>query len=559
MRVMRKTAGLGAALAMSLVLAACGGSGPGSTGTGATPQSLATQAQYNPQPRDNIKDGGTLTTALPEISAQFNPFQGDATLYSRTVWNWYNPLLITFTPTGDAVFNKDYLADVKEETVDGNTKITYTINPKATYNDGTPIDWRTFEATWKADSAADPAYVVLSSDGYNRIASVTPGVDDRQAIVTFKGINVWWPGLFNNVLNPKALAPDVFNKGYVNTPHLEWGAGPYVISKFEQQNGVITFERNPKWWGDKGKLDTRTFLVMEDSASINAFRNGQIDATGVSTADRLAQVKDMPGIDIRRSMTTGTFLFTLNSKSPVLAETAVRKAVFEGIDRVQLGKILHQGLDYSEDPPGSLNLLSFQKGYQDNVSKVIRFDPEQAKKDLEAAGWVAGPDGTRTKNGQPLKITYVNTGDNPVVKATATATAAMLKNIGVTLDIQQVPSSEFSSIVSGRKFDMFFSGFQMGDPYGVAYICQVYCSDSQLNVSGTGQPALDEQVKAVNTLPTPEEQFAKANEVETEALKTYGVLPVDNGPTIVAVKKGLANYGAGLFFTPLPQDIGWQK
>lgn len=559
MRVVRKTAGVAAAAVMSVALVACGGSGGDAGGPKDSPQSLAGQAQYNPQPYENLKDGGTLTTALPEISPQFNTFQGDQTLYSRQVWNWYNPLLITFTPTGEPVFNKDYLADVKPETVDGNTKVTYTLNPKARFNDGSPFDWRVFEATWKATNATDPAYIVNSSDGYDRITSVTPGADDRQAVVTFRGINVWWPGLFNNVLNPKALAPDVFNKSYVNTPHPEWGAGPYAISKFDQQNGTITFERNPSWWGDKGKLDSRTYVTMEASASINAFKNGQIDATGVSTSDRLAQVKDMAGIDIRKSTTTSIDLFTLNSKSPMLADPAVRKAVFQGIDRAQLGKILHQGLDYSEEPPGSLNLLPFQEGYQDNFSKVITFNADEAKKGLDAAGWTAGPDGVRTRNGQPLQFTYVNTGDDPVGKAAATATAAMMKNIGITLDIRQVPSAEFSAILKGRTFDMFFSGFNQSDPYGLAYICQVYCSDSQLNVSGTGQPALDEQVKAVNQLPTEEQQFAKASEVETEAFKTYGLMPVDNGPTIVAVKKGLANVGAGMYFSSLPQNIGWQK
>ena len=32
-----------------------------------------------------------------------------------------------------------------------------------------------------------------------------------------------------------------------------------------------------------------------------------------------------------------------------------------------------------------------------------------------------------------------------------------------------------------------------------------------------------------------------------------------NVPAIVAVKAGLANYGAGRFFTPTPEMIGWQK
>ena len=116
--------------------------GPAAGTAARTAQSLAEKTQYNPQPYENIRDGGTLTTSLPEISPQFNTFHLDGTTYTLAVWRWYNPILITFTPDGQAVYNPDYLTDVKPETVDGNTRITYTINPKATYNDGSPIDWR---------------------------------------------------------------------------------------------------------------------------------------------------------------------------------------------------------------------------------------------------------------------------------------------------------------------------------------------------------------------------------------------------------------------------------
>jgi peptide/nickel transport system substrate-binding protein len=204
-------------------------------------------------------------------------------------------------------------------------------------------------------------------------------------------------------------------------------------------------------------------------------------------------------------------------------------------------------------------LLPFQDGYQDNFSKVITFNPEQAKQGLQAAGWTPGPDGIRVKDGKPLEFTYVNTGDDPVGKAVAGATAAMLKNIGVRLNIRQVPSSEFSTIVTGKRFDMFYSGISQSDPYGIAYICQLYCSDSTLIKSGVNSPALDAQLRAINQLPTPQEQYTAANEVETEAFKTYGVMPTINRPAIVAVKQGLANYGAERFFVATPETIGWQK
>ena len=140
MHVVNRTVALAVTAVLSVALVACGGS-ENRSGSGDTTQSLSQQAQFNPQPYENIRDGGTLTTALPEITPQFNIWQGDMTLYTRTVWNWHNPLLITFTADGDAVFNPDYLTDVKQDTVDGNTRVIYTINPKASWDDGTPLAW----------------------------------------------------------------------------------------------------------------------------------------------------------------------------------------------------------------------------------------------------------------------------------------------------------------------------------------------------------------------------------------------------------------------------------
>ena len=534
-------------------------SGPSGGNGGETAQSLAEKTQYNPQPYENIKDGGALTTSLPEISPQFNTFHIDGTLYTLAVWRWYNPILITFTPDGQAVYNPDYLTDVKPETIDGNTRITYTINPKATYNDGSQMDWRSFESSWKASNGTDPAYLVSSSDGYDRITSVVRGVDDRQAVVTFQGINLWWQSLFNVLVNPKAADPAVFNQGYVTTPHNEWGAGPYQVQKYDQQNGVIVFERNPRWWGRPGKLDTRTFVTLEDVASLNAFRNGQIDAVDVGSKDRYAQVQGQPGIEIRKGPSLQLDYLTLNGESPVLSGPQVRKAIFEAIDREQILKFHFDGLDYSAEPGGSMIFLPFQNGYADNVGKVVTFDPEQAKKDLDAAGWTVGPDGVRAKDGQPLKITYVNTGDDPVGKAIAGGTAAMLKNIGAQLDIRQVPSADFSRILTGKEFDMFYSAVSQSDPFGIAYICQIYCSTSGFIKSGVNDPKNDELIRSVNTQPTPDAQYAKAADAETAALSTFGILPTVNVPAILAVKAGLANYGAGRFFTPTPEMIGWQK
>ncbi|ANY08383.1 ABC transporter family substrate-binding protein [Pseudonocardia sp. HH130630-07] len=557
-RSIRRGALTSTVVAVALLLGACGGGGseePTQTG-----EALSTTPSFNEQPYENLRDGGEVTLPFRSgLTPQLNRFQGDGTTDTWLSWNWYNPALITFTPNGDPIMNPDYITEATAADSGGDTTVTYTLNPKAVYNDGTPIDWRAFEATWKSNNGSDPAFIPNSTDGYDRITSVTRGVDDRQVIVTFDGVNVWWQSLFNYLVHPKVAAdPQIFNQGYLNKPHTEWGAGPYTVSDYDQQNGTLSFERNPKWWGKPGKLDRVTLVTLEQTAKVNAFRNGQIDAAEAETADLLAQAKSVPDADIRISGTPADYLLTLNSTSPVLKETEVRKAIFQGMDRVQLSEIQFQGMGYSEAPSGSLVLKPFQKGYQDN--SAVQFDPEAAKQGLDAAGWAPGPDGVRAKGGQPLRFTYVQVGDTATKRAVSGALVAMMKNIGADLQVRQLPSSDFAKVMANAEFDMAYSGFRSSDPYGVAYICQQYCSNSTLNKSGTGTPDLDAELAKVNTLPTADEQYAAANAVEKKALATYGILPVYSGPTVWATKPGLANWGASLFATPpLPELVGWQN
>ena len=111
MSVVKKFAALATGAALFITLGACSGSpesdGNARGGGGDTAKSLAERTQYNPQDYDNLKDGGTLTTALGEISPQWNIFQGDATAYSLALWTWYNPVLTTFAADGKPAFNSD--------------------------------------------------------------------------------------------------------------------------------------------------------------------------------------------------------------------------------------------------------------------------------------------------------------------------------------------------------------------------------------------------------------------------------------------------------------------
>lgn len=577
MKISKKSVVAGLAVcALAMPLAACGSSsdnnssGSGNSGNGSSSQSgsaAATLSDYNPQPRSNVKDGGTLTLPIVEIPDQLNNFQADSDAYAAELWTYLNPQMTFYQPDGTWSFNKDYLTDVSEKTVNGNTVVTYTINPKAKWNDGSPMTWQSYKVTAEANGGKIKGYEASSTDGYSQIKSVTQGKDDHQAVVTFNGPWAWWQGLFAFVLNPHINSADAFNNDYIGNFHPEWGAGPFKLQSYNKKGGTVTIVRNPKWWGDTAKLDKVVFEQMEDTASINAFKNGEIDEVSVQTKDRLSQVQAMSGIKILRAGSVSTNLLELNGKSATLTDPNVRKAIFESLDRKTLASIRYQGLDYNQPLPGSFNLMPFQPGYQDALTNAgYKYDPTEANKLLDAAGWKMGSDGIRAKDGKKLSLDYPFIGDDPTLIAQSKAMIAMAKKVGVEIKMRSVPDADFSKTFTGGKWDLFALGFSQSDPFGVAYMCQIYCSNSGLNLSQTGTKAIDAKLHALAKIPTANGQIKAAMPLEAKIIsQTWGMLPTDSAPTIDAVKEGLANvdpepyFGPDLFGTLPVQNEGWQK
>ncbi|MGW8725135.1 ABC transporter family substrate-binding protein [Streptomyces sp. NPDC055808] len=547
--------------AVSVTATACQSSSGKSASDAAAkdaPKAASSVADYNPQPYDNIKDGGTYTTA-GTFDDQGNPFNVNATLTATRVWSWYNADAITYSPTGEVQYNPDYYSDVKVTVEGGHQKVVLTINPKAAFNDGTPIDWTAIEATWKANNGSDKAFSSSTTSGYDGITSVEQGKDAKQAVITFKGVDASWSSLFTTFLHPKAATVDNFNQAYVKKAHPEWGAGPYTVGSWDEHSGNITFVRNPKWWGKKGKLDKRVYVNLESAAAVNAFKNGQLDYTSAVDAESLKQIKGLGGTEIRSGGSPFEYSLNFNTKSPILSEKAVRQAIQESVDRPQIAKIQFQGLDYKEPLPGSAVLHSFQKGYQDNVSAVLKYAPDDAKKVLDAAGWKPGSDGVRVKDGKRLEVGYTLLGDDALGKATAGALTEMLKRIGVRLVIKKADDADFSKILSERDFDLFLSGNRSMDPFAARYLCDFYCSDHDSNITGSGTPELNKEITAATEIADLDAQNAAVNKVEQKALREYAFLPLFSGPSTYGVKKGLANVGATIFYSPLPETIGWQK
>lgn len=568
---LKKVAAIGAVLALTLT--ACGGDDPQEPGTDPTETGQEASGvaafDYNPQEREALKEGGVVRFPITEIPPQLNPFNSDASADTQRLATWYTPQMILMETDGTPYKNDNYLDVWDTETVDGNTQITFTFTEEAHWNDGTDMDWTAIDATWKANRSTEEGFNPNATDGYKEIASVEQGDTAKTAIVTFDG-EFAWPKMpfLTGIMHPKVNTPEMFNEGFVEEPMGDLGAGPFKIKEFDGNAEFMSFEPNPEWWGDKPMLDEVSFKGLDASAAINAFKNGEIDTVGTNTKDRLAQVADMEGVVTYRAQQTANTLLQVDSEKPMFEDVNVRKAFFMAVNIDQQKQIAWNGLDYTEEPAGSFTLFEFQPGYENALENAgYKFDAEGANALLEEAGWVAGEDGIRAKDGEKFTVVYPIFSDDPTQEALAKSIQAQMKAVGIDLQIEVRPSSDFSEDYNTKNWDIFSLRFTSSDPFGAAWFCQLYCSDSGLNLSGTGTPEMDERIKnEVESINDAEEQTAAAMKLEAEIFEqSWGIIPLYNGPEITTAKEGLANLtpepyvGLDLFGVQPVENMGWMK
>jgi len=430
------------------------------------------------------------------------------------------------------------------------------------------MDWTAIDATWKANRSNDEGFNPNATDGYKQIASVEQGETTKTAIVTFDG-EFAWPEMpfLTGIIHPALADPDTFNTAMIDDPHAEWGAGPYTIDEFDANSDYVSYVPNPEWWGDEPLLEKVSFQGLDSSASINAFKADEIDTVEVTSKDRLEQVSGMEGIELYRATQTASTLIQVDAEKPQFADVKVREAFFKAINIDQQKEIAWNGLGYEEEPAGSLTLFPFQPGYSNALAEAgWEYNPDAANDLLDEAGWTLNDDGIREKDGETLTVVYPVWNDSPTNEALAKALQAQQKEVGIDLQIDIRPPSDFSSDYNTKNWDVSSLRFTSSDPFGAAWFCQLYCMDQGLNLSGVQNEETDQRIHdEVESLATSDEQTAAAMKLEAEIFQEWGIIPLYNGPIITAAKTGLANLtpepyvGMDGFGVQPVENVGWEK
>jgi len=242
----RWTWSVGLLVSVAIAATACGGSGGSGSGqaTSSSSAPAATAEDINPTDRSLLQDGGTLRFPIDNFPVNFNGNELDGTNASGAeVLGALMPSMFNFDASSQPTVNTDYITSGVLTSQTPKEVVTYRINPKAIWYDGTPITEADFEAQWKALRGVDQAYKIASSNGYEKIESVTKGSDDHEVVVTFAKPYVDWRGLFG-FLYPASTngSASVFNDGWRTKPLTT--AGPFKLGSIDLTAKTLTLVRN---------------------------------------------------------------------------------------------------------------------------------------------------------------------------------------------------------------------------------------------------------------------------------------------------------------------------
>lgn len=277
---------------------------------------------------------------------------------------------------------------------------------------------------------------------------------------------------------PERLREAEFNRRPV-------GSGPFVFTRLQVINPdegrlIVYMNNNPAYFRGQPKLDKFQLHIFKDTAAMKkSFIAQEINAGTDFTSDEVAAITGARKDIVVRQTTLldGMYAF-LRNDAPVFSDAAVRRAFVQATDRAAIIKALHGYASPLNGPLTTDQLPSMA------TKKQAPYNPKQAEKLLDEAGWKRQPNSKRMKDGTELvvNLTSINTGDYPKI------TELLQKQweaVGVTVVVKLAGADDFQqTVIVPRNYDALVYELELGaDPDVFAYWHMSQAGPRGLNLS----------------------------------------------------------------------------
>ncbi|MEM3484634.1 MAG: ABC transporter substrate-binding protein [Candidatus Methanomethyliaceae archaeon] len=378
--------------------------------------------------------GSSLTIAIRNWD--YDTLDPHISCFTQSMWmiNMFTDTLVRMGPDG-----KIYpgLAESWEMLEQGRVWVFH-LRPGVKFHDGTP---------WNAGALIENFKRVLAPETRS-----LRFVDKLQGLVRMEALDELTvrltfdrpvPGFLIAISEPICgfLSPTAFNNPNIKTsPEKLKGTGPWILVNELYQQRVV-FQKNPEYnWGPAfaahqgpAFIDEVIWrFIPEDETRLAALLTGEVDVIDEVAPAQVDNVKLNPQFYVLIYVKPGVAqVYHLNASLPPTDELAVRQAINYAIDQKAISDVIFRGTR----PPAYGLFMPSSPYYNPEVELMYAYSPEKAKDLLEAAGWIdVDGDGIREKEGRKLTINFI-TYPGFVAEAPAEMAQAMLRKVGIQMDI----------------------------------------------------------------------------------------------------------------------------
>jgi len=289
------------------------------------------------------------------------------------------------------------------------TAYTFKLRQDVKFHDGTPLTAEAVKVTF--DRIVDPntrAQTAFSFIGpYDRSEVV-----DRYTVrVRFKSpYAAFLDGAsspYLGIISPAAVQKYGQDFGRV----VFVGTGPFMLQSY-RADAEVRLIRNPNYtWGAPGfhhsgraYLDGIVYrIVPEDATRLATLETGEtlfVEDVPVTDYQRLKNSRGKVLLEIPQAG-SGWSLMMNQGRVPT-DNLAVRRAMMAAIDKAGLAKTVWSDVFKPACSPLTPNMFGFDPA----TCTKVPYNPDQARRILDEAGWQVGPDGIRVKGGQRLRLEF---------------------------------------------------------------------------------------------------------------------------------------------------------
>ncbi|SHM62073.1 ABC transporter substrate-binding protein [Cryptosporangium aurantiacum] len=301
------------------------------------------------------------------------------------------------------------LASEYEAAPDG-LSYTFTLNPKATFHDGSPVT--AADVVWSYEQVLSPKSANPNKIDFAQVASVT-APDEKTVKIALKQRD----SNFTYALTNRAGV--VYKKGATGLADSENGTGPFTLDKW-QRGASLTFLRHDEYWGEEAKVAKVVFrYIPDDNAANNATLAGDIDVLTALDPKLLAPYENNQDFAVQEGIASDKIVLGFNNAYGPLKDVRVRRAIRQAIDKDGLISSYGEGIRIGGP------VASTDPWYDESLTSIDKYDPAAAKKLLAEAG---------VSN---LKLTLTVANFYPPLYAEYVT--SQLKQVGITVEIKSVP------------------------------------------------------------------------------------------------------------------------